>query len=686
MVVRDRNKKILDELISNPSITSTALEKKYDLTRRQLGYSFNKINDWLMTKDLPLIERTRKGQFIIDQAVFLKLSNGHENIALDSTIITEEQRVHMIIMMLLSSAEELSLNHFTIELEVSKNTILNDMKQAQILLDAYELCIRYSRKYGYVVEGNEFQARKLLIYVTQQILQMRNGKCRIKELTGIKSKLLDEFNIRIERVENKLNLKFTDEKLETMPYILILILRRIEKGNKINAFAIKYEKLSDTKEYQATEEILYDFKEIPVTERLFITLHLLTTNVYWSEYLTEEAIPNLVPAIDNMVRLFEKSACIYLKERDQLLDRLLQHIQPAYYRIKYHLNDTINFHGSLSKEFKELHHLVKRSIGPLTDLIGADIPESEIAYITMLIGGWMNRQGESIERKIKAVVVCPQGVSVSKLMFNELKELFPEFIFLDSLSVREFQNYKLDYDIVFSSVPLETDKKVFISKVFLGQDEGYRLRKQVMLEIHGYIPNDINVNRVIDIIKSHSVIKSERDLKEDLEQYFNRDDNSVLVRRNVTRRNIDLDELILPENITLKDSVDSWEEAIKIASEPLLNNGSITENYVEAMINDNSDPYIVISPNIAIPHAAPENGVNKLSMSLLLLKNGVKFSEDHSINAVVVVAAVDKEQHIRALTQLVKLVANSERRNLFIHSQSIKEVLKLLNMSIPNKT
>ena len=42
------------------------------------------------------------------------------------------------------------------------------------------------------------------------------------------------------------------------------------------------------KEYQATEEILFDFEDIPVQERLFITLHLLTTNVYWSETLTDK--------------------------------------------------------------------------------------------------------------------------------------------------------------------------------------------------------------------------------------------------------------------------------------------------------------------------------------------------------------------------------------------------------------
>src|SRR5699024_11197244 len=124
-----------------------------------------------------------------------------------------------------------------------------------------------------------------------------------------------------------------------------------------------------------------------------------------------------------------------------LLDKLLQHLKPAYYRIKYQLSETISLQGSLSNEFKELHHLVKRSIAPLANLIGSSIPDSEVTYITMLIGGWMKRQGESIEKKTKAIVVCPQGVSVSRLMFNELNELFPEFVFLDSLSVREFLNY-----------------------------------------------------------------------------------------------------------------------------------------------------------------------------------------------------------------------------------------------------
>ncbi|WP_315969463.1 BglG family transcription antiterminator [Oceanobacillus massiliensis] len=680
-MLSDRNKNILKELISYPSIISMDLEKKYDLTRRQLGYSIQKINDWLVSNNLPAIERTRNGHFVIDQAVFSKFSSNNENTLAKTNILTEDQRVYLIMMMLVSSEEELSLNHFTLELNVSKNTILSDLKEVQRRLDEYELTIRYSRKNGYLIEGKEFQIRKLLINVTYQILQMSNGETRLKELTTINEVQLNEFNHRIERIENTLNLKFTDEKLLTMPYILILVLRRIEKGHHINAFSIEYEELSNTKEYQATEELLYDFENLPVEERLFITLHLLTTNVHSSEILNEEAIPNLIPAIDTMLRYFEKNACIYLQDRDILRDKLLQHIQPAYYRIKYQLTDTVHFQGSLSKEFKEIHHLVKRSIRPLADLIGSDIPDSESTYITMLIGGWMSRQGESIDKKIKAIVVCPQGVSVSRLMFNEISELFPEFVFLDSLSIREFLDYPLHYDVVFSPVHLETTKKLFVTKVFLGQEEKYRLRKQVMLEVHGYIPNDIDVNYLMEIIKQHATIDSEKDLIDSLENYINRDEDAAVVKKNVDKQELNLDQLITPQNITLEDSVSYWEDAIQKGAHPLIESGSIEEEYVNRMIQySEQDSYIVIGPNIAIPHAAPEDGVNEVGMSLLRVKEGVRYSNEFSIKLIVVIAAVDKQQHIHALMQLMRLASSEKDRNRMINANSVEEIYEIIKL------
>ena len=117
--------------------------------------------------------------------------------------------------------------------------------------------------------------------------------------------------------------------------------------------------------------------------------------------------------------------------------------------------------------------------------------------------------------------------------------MFPGFVFLDSLSVREFLNYELEYDLVFSPTYLETEKKLFISKPFLSEEEKYRLRKQVMLEIHGYIPNHLNAQHLVDIIKNHAEIKNETALTEALQSYIERDEETSV--RNQSKAKISIE-------------------------------------------------------------------------------------------------------------------------------------------------
>ncbi|WP_059106125.1 BglG family transcription antiterminator [Shouchella shacheensis] len=680
MALNDRSQRILNELVSNPSINSATLEKKYNITRRQLGYSIWQINEWLKQEKVPEIERTRQGHFVVHRSILEKVSREALPSEPDTTMfLTEEQRVQLIVMMLLSSKEELSLQHFHSALGYSKNTILNDLKHVQYYLDDYGLSVRYSRKSGYLLEGKEFQVRKLLIDLTGFILRTKTGKWKLEDVANVKQSEVDEFNQRIENVEIKLGIKFTDEKLLTMPYVFILVLRRIENENILDPFSIEYDELSDTKEYQATEEIFRNVKHVPMQERMFVALHLLAANIHWSEIMDEDnVIPNLVPAISTMLRLFEQSACIYFHDRELLMKKLVQHIKPAYYRIKYQLTEMDVVKNSVSTEYKELLHLVKRCLGPLEELLGKKIPENEVTYITMLIGAWMTRQGESIEKKVKAIVVCPQGVSVSRLMFKELSELFPEFVFLDSLSVREFKTYELAYDIVFSQTPLEADKKLYVTKAFLGKEERYRLKKQVMLDVHGYNPNEINVDHVLDIIKNHASIPNEKALLKDLQRYFfsNKETKQAEEKDKV----INLNELIQPPYISMEHATSSWEEAIRISAEPLVKKGKIEERYVEALVNNRDrDPYIVIGPHLAIPHAAPEEGVQKVGMSLLRLREPVAFSEEEEIHVIVVIAAVDKHQHIRGLRQLLRLSASEEDRNRLIEANTVAEITDIID-------
>lgn len=47
MYLDERSNSLLKELLRHPDTSSTNLQAKFGLTRRQVDYSFQKINNWL---------------------------------------------------------------------------------------------------------------------------------------------------------------------------------------------------------------------------------------------------------------------------------------------------------------------------------------------------------------------------------------------------------------------------------------------------------------------------------------------------------------------------------------------------------------------------------------------------------------------------------------------------------------
>lgn len=677
MELDERSSWLLRELLTNPGIKSKDLEQKFDLSRRQVEYSLGKINNWLEANYLPEIKKSRNGQFLIDAALATALSAGRERKQAGSYNLSAEERANLIVLMMLGKREELSLFHFTDALGVSKNTILSDLKNAQAVISPLHLEIKYSRINGYSIEGNEFCQRQALIDIVCRTLETYDGENRIRELASVDPAQIAALRRKIETVESKLNLKFTDEKIESMPYILLLLLRRVKQGQVVEGFHIHYDELSDTKEYQAAEELLTGLEPIPMEERMFITLHLLTTNISSTDYLSDDTLPELSRALFEVLGLFERNACVTLQNKEQLHNKILLHMKPAYYRIKFHLSVSNPLQESVSKEFKELHHLVKKSCVPLLKLVGGEIPESETAYLTMLIGGWCTEQGDDIQRKIKALVVCPKGVCVSRLLQSTLRELFPEFVFFDALSVREFRDYALEYDVVFSTVYLPTDKKLFLIKTFLEKEDRYRLRKQVMEELHGSSPSEFNLDKLMDIIGKYAVIKNGESLLVELRRYFLPEPGPGSHRNLLMNPDMpNLSDLLVPETITLAKCAESWEAAVHLAAGPLLRRGSITADYVEAMLaaSASRDPYIIIGHQLAIPHADADCGVHEVSMSLLRLEEPVCYSEGHRVQIIVIIAAKDKYRHLRSLTQLMKLAGSREEVAALIEADTPEQI------------
>ncbi|HEC2153535.1 TPA: PTS sugar transporter subunit IIA [Staphylococcus delphini] len=140
-------------------------------------------------------------------------------------------------------------------------------------------------------------------------------------------------------------------------------------------------------------------------------------------------------------------------------------------------------------------------------------------------------------------------------------------------------------------------------------------------------------------------------------------------------------EMLTEDKINVRECVASWEEAIKEASQPLVDQAYFSQSYVDAMIDSvyRHGPYIVIAPEIAIAHARPNNNVNKVGVSLLKLNQHINFGKkSHYASLVFVFSAVDTHSHLDILQSLARILGDVETVNHLIQSQNEAEILSII--------
>lgn len=143
-----------------------------------------------------------------------------------------------------------------------------------------------------------------------------------------------------------------------------------------------------------------------------------------------------------------------------------------------------------------------------------------------------------------------------------------------------------------------------------------------------------------------------------------------------------LTDLLTQDMIQVSAQEMDWQEAIKQCATPLLTNGAIEARYVTAMIAkvEEFGPFINIGPQIAMPHARPDEGVNHLGMSLLKLDHQVELLDDpkHPVSLFICLAAVDNKAHLAALSCLAKLLAKKEIVTRIMQAKTPAQIAKII--------
>ncbi|GBG96223.1 BglG family transcription antiterminator [Lactococcus termiticola] len=549
--------------------------------------------------------------------------------------LQELDRQAVIFLLIYSRKAVFSTDYLIQTLGVSKNTVLSDLKKLRqaIAMGAYPLELVSSRTRGFYLEGEELELRRLVWHYLQQL---------------------------------------SDDKAY---YVLSSFL------NKEDALHIyKVKKVLDGHLARLEVSLVYS-RYIPCLFYFALTSDanenlLLGMSDGTSPSLKEDFLYRM--AFDIMQNLMRLTANDF-EDFTTTFNSLLLHLGPAYYRLKGGFELQNSLLERIKKDYSELFRLMPNILEALEAKTGK-ISEGELAYFVVLFGGEIYKE-KYASGKLRAIVLCLNGISSSLILKKRLESLFPniEFILSTSLSNLEMLD-KASYDIIFSSVPVYSEKRVYLVSSLPSAQEESELYNQVMqdYELPGYFMPE--AEKIYKAILPYIDLKASVSKKELINVI-----NKKLKHPRKEKENYQpmLSELLRAEHIRFTNEKLDWQSAIRKAAEPLLDSQAIEASYPEAIISRVSEygPYIDLGLGIALPHARPEDGVNKLGMTFLKCEEEVLLNDDptHKIQVFILLAAVDNESHLRALSSLTQILSDKEELEALKAASTVEEVQKVLS-------
>ena len=143
-----------------------------------------------------------------------------------------------------------------------------------------------------------------------------------------------------------------------------------------------------------------------------------------------------------------------------------------------------------------------------------------------------------------------------------------------------------------------------------------------------------------------------------------------------------LKELVAKKRYSFHEGFDDWRDAVRAACQPLIDDGSIKTIYPDEIIKkvEELGPYIVIAPNLCIPHAQEGVGVNETAMCFMKTEKPVHFDPndpEKDARVFVVLASTDNNIHLQNLALLVETMSDEEKFAKILEAKTAEDLVKI---------
>ena len=649
-------------LMSEDYIRIVDIAREKNISKRSVYYDLCKVNDFLEANKIEEVRLERnKGIFLSVKQKDLIREMLKEMPIQNDMYFSPSERAKIIICGIITSDRSLFIEDFMNFCQVSRNTIINDLKVVASKLSEYDLVLHYETKTGYTILGDVIRSRALYFLYFPELADFYRNKILP---VPYESKIKDNLK-KLDYIEKTLDTKYIEETLQALANFIPIM---EESEEALNFSDVDKNAIIDAYEYKLVDK---KFFHLCLNEKLYLTLHLLGSRL--------QALPLDLMNVDedqepydlakDLLSEFSRIACVEFDNKEEIERSLFVHLKSSLYRYRYGIQLGNPLIEEIKVQYPELFEITNKSFEHMIQRIGVPINDNEIAYLTLHFGAYIT-PNQTIE-EMSILIVCPNGLSTGNMLRGEVSALVPYAERIDVISLSEFEEMKDNYTVVISTVMVENHPNSLLVHPILTDADRIMILKKC---IRTTVKTQISVDDIFDVVKKYVEEDKLVSLREDVKRYV---DSLNAIQYHPLKDNSKgiLDTLKREDLIFVGEDMD-WKQAIHVAAQPLLNEGAIEKRYVEEIIKQTRllGPYMFISDDVVLAHAKAEAGVNYLAFSMAVFEKEILFPKQKSAKIILVLAAEDQVKHLRILKDIMAIFSTPKYKQTILKATSFEEM------------
>lgn len=670
--INSRCKKILSMLLNGEHyISLKQISEELAVSKRSIYYDICKLNEWLIYYDVSELEIVRGKGILISENDKKKITMIIEgNNKEEKYILSPTERIQVIYCYILIShlSEPIYIEQLAEYCNVSRNTIFNDLHLLVNQIKEYDLSLNYTPKGGYKIGGDVVSIRAMFFMYFNNLQPLIDNSV----LDFIYKQPVKEYLKKLETISKELKTEYVSGVLLSLAALVPLMY----KGRRRPYFPnLRRKNIVNTEEYKLVREY---FPNLDDAEHIFLCIHLLGSRVsVIKDDMFENYVDQSVYEITkSLVAEFEKRACVFFENREELERSLFLHINSSLYRYRYGVQIGSCITEDVIREYANIFEITRKVSKYLEQLIGLPISDNEVSYLALHFGAYL-KTSHKTQGLLKILIVCVNGLSTGEMLKREVQNLLPEGKIIGVVSAGDVNKVNEIYNLVITTIKLDSMVPVIqVNPILTDYDRSLILKyRQSELKQEKDISEGI-----FDVVKKYVSPKTYEDLKHDLDEYLKNDNKKLTFKK----KQLGFIEILKKERVEIIEEKYQWQEAIRMSGKKLVEVGSIEKRYLDCIISQllYYGPFMFLTQGIILAHAKPEDGVKKMDVSMTIFKQPVYFSEYYQAKIVITLAVEDQLKHLRILNDIMTIFENKKHITYIAAMDSEEKIIQSMERLI----